>query len=53
MEKTNMKTELNLVKNEDVVNINLEGLTYKEVTPDMFNNKKLGKMVENFSKCEG
>lgn len=48
-----MKTELNLVKNEVVVNINLEGLTYKEVTPDMFNNKKLGKMVENFSKCEG
>ena len=48
-----MKTELNVVKNEVVVNINLEGLTYKEVTPDMFNNKKLGKMVENFSKCEG
>ena len=48
-----MKTELNLVKNEVVVNINLEGLTYKEVTPDMFNNKKLGKMVEYFSKCEG
>lgn len=48
-----MKTELNVVKNEVVVNINLEGMTYKEVTPDMFNNKKLGKMVENFSKCEG
>ena len=48
-----MKTELSVVKNEVVVNINLEGLTYKEVTPDMFNNKKLGKMVENFSKCEG
>ena len=48
-----MKTELNLVKNEVIVNVNLEGLTYKEVTPDMFNNKKLGKMVENFSKCEG
>ena len=48
-----MKMEVNAVKNEVVVNINLEGLTYKEVTPDMFNNKKLGKMVENFSKCEG
>lgn len=48
-----MKMEINAVKNEVVVNINLEGLTYKEVTPDMFNNKKLGKMVENFSKCEG
>lgn len=48
-----MKVEINAVKNEVVVNVNLEGLTYKEVTPDMFNNKKLGKMVENFSKCEG
>ena len=48
-----MKMEINAVKNEVVVNVNLEGLTYKEVTPDMFNNKKLGKMVENFSKCEG
>ena len=48
-----MKMEINAVKNEVIVNVNLEGLTYKEVTPDMFNNKKLGKMVENFSKCEG